>query len=572
MFNNLKVKSKLFLFSAIMILLMAALNIVGFYSNSKSIKGMESMYNDRLLPVDWLNDNVAQANAVEANLYYLILNVGNSKEQNERLNDIENRKKIFDEQLELYKKTHLDEFELDALKIIESDLKIYREERDKVIELALSGKQEEALKEYNSIRNVVQEFQTKLDELAKYNSKLAEEINAENINDFNKSKQILIGISVFSVIAGIALAIIISKAIANPLNKAVKHIKGLAEKDFTAVISKKLLKRKDEIGQLLNAIYSMQNDIGYLIKEIVEGSQEMNASSEELSATVEELTAKSEEIQTAVNSIVNAVQETSAASEEVSASMEEVDSNINMLSSKAMAGSNNAFKAKERASNVQKNGETSIDNSRKVYDEKRQKVLRAIEDGKIVSNIKEMADTIASISDQTNLLALNAAIEAARAGEQGKGFAVVAEEVRKLAEESSTAVANIHNTIEKVQNAFKNLSDNSMEILTFVKDDVDPQFEAMKNTGDQYYNDAEFINNMSEEIASMSQELSATMGQINQAVQNTAATSQKSSENLEIIKGSIDESTKAIFLISATAQNQAEMAEKLNEMAQQFNV
>ena len=85
----------------------------------------------------------------------------------------------------------------------------------------------------------------------------------------------------------------------------------------------------------------------------------------------------------------------------------------------------------------------------------------------VVENIKVMADTIASISEETNLLALNAAIEAARAGEQGKCFAVVAEEIKKLAEQSSQAVVGIQDTIIKVQEALKNLSDNSKEVLTY---------------------------------------------------------------------------------------------------------
>lgn len=70
----------------------------------------------------------------------------------------------------------------------------------------------------------------------------------------------------------------------------------------------------------------------------------------------------------------------------------------------------------------------------------------------------------------------------------------------------------------------------------------------------------------------MSQELTATMAQINEAVQNTAGIAQKSSESVEIIKESVDETIKAISQISLTAQEQAEMTEKLSEIAQRFKV
>ena len=67
------------------------------------------------------------------------------------------------------------------------------------------------------------------------------------------------------------------------------------------------------------------------------------------------------------------------------------------------------------------------------------------------NQIGQIVDVIKGIADQTNLLALNAAIEAARAGEQGRGFAVVAEEVRKLAEQSSTSAAQIATLIGNIQ-------------------------------------------------------------------------------------------------------------------------
>lgn len=179
-----------------------------------------------------------------------------------------------------------------------------------------------------------------------------------------------------------------------------------------------------------------------------------------------------------------------------------------------MEGSNNASKSKERATEVEKKGEEAIKEARSLYEEKKNHMVQAIEDGRVVDNIKIMADTIASISEQTNLLALNAAIEAARAGEQGKGFAVVAEEVKKLAEQSSQAVTGIQDTIVKVQDAFKNLSGNGNDVLKFINEDVDPKFKEFGNMGNQYYNDSDFVSKMSEEIASMSEELTATINQV----------------------------------------------------------
>ncbi|EKQ50906.1 MULTISPECIES: methyl-accepting chemotaxis protein [unclassified Clostridium] len=572
MINNLRVKKKIFTLSLIMMLLIIIVGSIGYYYNSKANKDMSSLYKNRTFAIKYLMDNRNQARAIEADTYNIFLNVGDTEKQNLLIKDINDRKKIFDDNFENYKKNELDSYEKDIVPVLENNLAKYRSVRDEAIKLALEGKQNEAIEKFTTIQNTITDFHQNLKDLGAYNQNAADEINSQNDIDYEYNMKIFLLVIGFSIILSFLGTHFISKNISNALEVSVNHLKLIAKGNLSMQVPEKLMKRKDEMGEIFNAIHVMQNDIGNLIKEIINEAHDMSASSKELSIVVGDLTLKSEDIKKVVNSISEDVQETSAASEEISASIQEVDSSINVLSSKAMEGSNNANESKNRALDVQKKGKSSVEETRKLYEEKKEKSLKAIEDGKVVETIKVMADTIADISEQTNLLALNAAIEAARAGEQGKGFAVVAEEVRSLAEQSSEAVTNIKDTIVKVQTAFKNLSDNSKDVLNFIKDTVDPQFESMKDMGDQYHSDAEFVTNMSEEIASMSEELTATINQVSEVIQNTAITAQKSSENTETIKNNIDETTKVIEQVKVAAQNQAELSEKLSNMVQNFTI
>ena len=316
---------------------------------------------------------------------------------------------------------------------------------------------------------------------------------------------------------GFVIAILLGMFMSKNINVPLKKIKDFAERlelyNFSTPIS---ITRKDEFGQTGVALNKAQENVNSLVKEIMESSQEISASSEELSATAEELSSKAISIDESVNNITNDMQESSAASEQISASVQEVDSSINELSEKAMEGSNNASKSKERAIEVKSNSKKAIDETRKLYAEKQNKMAQVIENGKVVNNIKIMADTIGSIAEETNLLALNAAIEAARAGEQGKGFAVVAEEVRMLAEQSSQAVTSIQDTIIKVQQAFSNSIETGNDILKFIDTKVNDQFNAYGETGEKYYNDSDLVSKMSEEIAAMSEEITATVGQVSE--------------------------------------------------------
>ncbi|MBU3161268.1 methyl-accepting chemotaxis protein [Clostridium frigoris] len=401
-------------------------------------------------------------------------------------------------------------------------------------------------------------------------------ISVKNSDIFNKIsglKKVIICLALFLTIMFSIIGWWISIKISQPIILTTKLVKKTAEFDLAEDHScDNLLKSNDEVGQLANAFILMKKELVTLIKSILENSQDLSASSEELSATVEELTAKFQQINNETKQIASKVKDTSITSDKIIISSKTMHSKIDVLSGKSIEGNNNSAKAKERAIGVQKEGKEAIETIEKVFSDKEKGILKSIEEGSVVDDILVMAATIASISKQTNLLALNAAIEAARAGSQGKGFAVVAQEVRKLAEQTSEAVVSIQDTIGGVQRAFKNLSQNSNEVLAFIKENVKPQLKGMGKMGIKYYDDANFMSTMSGEIASMTEELTTTISEVNGGMQNMSMLAQSSSESTEVIVGSIDEVSQGVEQIASTAQNQAEMAQRLNEMVLKFKL
>lgn len=389
------------------------------------------------------------------------------------------------------------------------------------------------------------------------------------------SLRTMIFVALVIVFVMIVLVVVFMTGLIGKMLAPIQMLKQFASGDFSenTVSGKGIPKEyKNETEQIQKATAEVKQQIRSIILNTKDEAESIGTIAK---GTSREMASLTEGISEILDSVVQVIEQTQEA-KELADHIEHTGQELGVLvedvakrAGEAASQSNDIMKrASERHESSEKSGQETVS----IYQQTRQELEQAISDSHRVRDIDTLTEEILSISSQTNLLALNASIEASRAGEAGRGFAVVADEIRELADNSRVAVDKIRKVTEDVMKSVSVLSGTSEKLLEFMNEKVMKDYTGMTELAGMYKEDAVFYSSISSDLGAASQQMSANMDGINDAIRAITLLVGAITEYMQGMERSAKSSDENAGEVLAKMEELFRLSELLNQTVASFKV
>jgi methyl-accepting chemotaxis protein len=602
--RRVSLRAKLLGSSAILLAFTVLVGLLGIHSASTISAGADKMYEKSVKPLAALGEARAKFNENRA----FTLTIVSSKDAAEReqlAGKIDaNTATVTKDLAEVGKSLQTPDGKATFAQL-QTDLTSYRATRKRYLSLLAAGRTDEAgALNTSTMRPAATKVGDDFAALFESKVKLAADAQAANKADASSARTQAIVLIVVAILIGLAIALWLASRIQRSV-QVILHRLGMlkdncttdlraalvavSEGDLTVTVTPVTpeLERQsnDEIGDVAEAVAGirentvasviayneMREQLATIITQLAENAGTVSSASTQMAST-------SEEAGRAVGEIASAVSEVAQGAERQVRMVESTREAVQEAARAAATSAESASATAEAAAEARGVAQDGVQAAEHASDAIRQvaasseHVGEAIQDLSLRSEkIGGIVTTITGIAEQTNLLALNAAIEAARAGEQGRGFAVVAEEVRKLAEESQSAAAEISNLISEMQAE----TGKVVEIVADGAKRTEDGVATVERTREAFEAIGRAVEDMSArvaEIATTTTQISAEAGRAESEVSEVASVAEESSASAEQVSASTQQTSASTQEIAASAQSLAVTAEQLDTLVKRFKV
>lgn len=400
-------------------------------------------------------------------------------------------------------------------------------------------------------------------------------VSADDDDVLKDSASLIVKVTAISLIIGMAAIVVVFifiRKIVAPLSYAANAVEELAALDFR-VKNERQERRfaglKDEVGNIMRAVLKLRGELTAVVTELKNQSGNLFEQSDSLSKSASDTMNNMKDTDRAVDEMANGAtmlaQETQSASENVI----EIGNMIDKVN-------DNTEELAKDADNMKELGENAENILRQLIAGQKETVThigvvndKTHEANKAAGKISEVVNLITEIASQTNLLSLNASIEAARAGEAGRGFAVVAENIKQLAEQTTSSAADIQDIIHDLEQK----SGETVEKTEAVNNIVNKQSEDMKQTADILNQVITGITGLIDKIDSIAvsvENMDKSKENVVDVIGNLSSVSQENAASTEETSASTTMAMETVKKIADEAVKLKDIAQELEDRMKQF--